>query len=67
MVYNSPFFLQTFWIRHLVTLETNIHTFLSINGKKNKTRKSMEIATFKEKSRILSVLTFDHFNLNILS
>ena len=27
----------------------------------------MEITAFKVKSRILPVLTFDHFNLNILS
>ena len=38
-----------------------------IYGKKNRKRKSMEIATFKEKSCNLPVLPFGHSNLNILS
>jgi hypothetical protein len=35
-------------------------------GKKKK-RESMEIAAFKDKSRILPMLTFVHSDLNILS
>jgi hypothetical protein len=35
--------------------------------RKIKKGKSMEIAAFKVKSRILPVLTFDHSDLNILS
>jgi hypothetical protein len=36
-------------------------------ARKIKNRNTMEIATFKDKSRILPMLTFDHSNLNILS
>ena len=40
--------------------------FYTYMEKKNKTRKSMEIIAFKDKSCILPVLTFCHFDLNIL-
>jgi len=36
-------------------------------AKKKKKTKSMEIAAFKDKSRIQPILTFDHSELNILS
>ena len=35
--------------------------------RKIKKKISMEIAAFKDKSHILPVLTFSHFDLNILS
>jgi len=44
------------------------HPYLSRHlRQENKIRKSMEIAAFKVKSRNLPVLTYGHFNLNILS
>jgi hypothetical protein len=48
-------------IRKLTSISFSIYM-----GKKKK-RESMEIAAFKDKSRILPMLTFVHSDLNILS